>query len=331
LLLHQDVLESAAVLKGLTAGQMAELEPVCSERHYAAGEFILREGDPDPTLYVLVDGRAQLTKSTSFSGDRVRMIEFAAGDVLGELKIVDPQPNSASVVAVTDLTAVAIDLVGFADSAALTDVRAVVVGNVGQILARRLRATTSQGADALQRELEESRARAYAGRFIVLMFAMLATYQLGVTALELIPPTKRPPSSILSFAMIIWAAIPIALSLIRTPFSLESYGLTTRRAWRVALQAFVWTTPILLFLLILKLALMRWEPWMVGRTVLDPGAIFVNRGVSFSSFFCFTLSSISSIRHFRNLSRARACRARFSISLPCHPGGSTGKRLLFPT
>jgi membrane protease YdiL (CAAX protease family) len=66
--------------------------------------------------------------------------------------------------------------------------------------------------------------------------------------------------------------------LIRTPFSLESYGLTTRRAWRVALQAFVWTTPILLFLLILKLALMRWEPWMVGRTVLDPGAIFVNRG-----------------------------------------------------
>ena len=98
---YQDVLESAALLKGLTAAQMAELGSVCCVRHYAPGEFILREADPDPILYVLVDGLAQLTKSTSFSSDKVRMIEFRAGDVLGELKIVDPQPNSASVVAVT--------------------------------------------------------------------------------------------------------------------------------------------------------------------------------------------------------------------------------------
>ena len=272
---HQDVLESAALLKGLTATQMAELGSVCSVRHYAPGEFILREGDPDPILYVLVDGLAQLTKSTSFSGDKVRMIEFRAGDVLGELKVVDPQPNSASVVAVTHVIAVAIDLGAFANSPALEDARVTVLGNVGKILATRLRATTSQGADALQRELEESRARTYAGRFIVLILTMLATYELGLLVLDLVPPMERPASSILSFAMILWAAIPIVLSLRHTPFPFESYGLTTRCGGRVAVQAFLWTIPILVLLLVLKLALMRWAPDMTGRTLFDPSAVFI--------------------------------------------------------
>lgn len=272
---HQDVLESAALLKGLTAAQMDELGSVSCVRHYAPGEFILREADPDPFLYVLVDGLAQLTKSTSFSSDEVRMVEFRAGDVLGELKIVDPQPNSASVVAVTHVTAVAIELDAFASSPALADTRVTVLGNVGKILATRLRATTSQGADALQRELEESRARTYAGRFIVLILAMLATYQMGLVALDLVPPMERPVSSILSFAMIVWAAIPIALSLKHTPFPLESYGLTTRGGRQVAVQALLWTMPILVLLLVFKLALMRWAPIMMGRPLFDPSAVFI--------------------------------------------------------
>jgi CRP-like cAMP-binding protein len=286
---HQDVLESSALLKGLTAAQMIELESVCCERQYAPGEFILREADPDPIVYILVDGLAQLTKNTSFSRDKVRIIDFRAGDVLGELKIVDPQPSSASVVAVTHVTAVAIDLVAFANSAALADARATVVGNVGKILATRLRATTSQGADALQRELEESRARTYAGRFIVLILAMLATYQMGLVALDLVPPMERPVSSILSFAMIVWAAIPIALSLKHTPFPLESYGLTTRHARQVAIQALLWTMPILVLLLVFKLALMRWAPLMMGRSLFDPSAVFIGSPFDRNHYLIYAL------------------------------------------
>ena len=48
----------------------------------------------------------------------MRMGEIGSGDVLGELKIVDPQPSSASIVAVTEVIAIAIDLDGFAQSGA---------------------------------------------------------------------------------------------------------------------------------------------------------------------------------------------------------------------
>jgi CRP-like cAMP-binding protein/membrane protease YdiL (CAAX protease family) len=294
LLPHLDVLESAEVLKGLTAKQMTELGSVSSVRRYAPGEFILREGDLDPILYVLVDGHAHLTKNTSFSGDTVRMTEFREGDVLGELKIIDPRPNSASVVSVTKVTAVAIDLEALAKSSGLAEARGTILSNVGKILAARLRATTGQGADALQRELEESRARTYAGRFIVLILAMLATYQLGLLALELVPLNERPASSILSFAMIVWAAIPITLSLKHTPFPLESYGLTARRGGQFAVQALLWTIPILALMLFLKLALMRWAPSMIGRPLFDPGAVFIRTG-SFNIQLYFVYALIYSV------------------------------------
>jgi CRP-like cAMP-binding protein len=282
------VLASTDLLKGLTAAEVAELASVCEERYFASGEHILREGDHDPFLYILVDGRAQLSKSTSFGDDQILMGELGCGDVLGELKIVDPQPSSASVLAVTRVTAVAIDLDAFADLAALARARATVLGNIGKILAARLRARTGQGADAMERELDASRARAYAGRFIVLMFSMVATYQLALSALVLVPNTVRPPNSILSFIFVIWTVIPIVLSLRNNPFSLESYGLTMRRAGPIALQALIWTTPLVLLLFGLKLALMRWAPSMAHRPLFDPAALFDGRPFDLA-FYLFAI------------------------------------------
>jgi CRP-like cAMP-binding protein/membrane protease YdiL (CAAX protease family) len=272
--LPTDLLASTELLKGLTTAQVGELGSVCSERRFAPGELILREGEPDPFVYVLANGRAQLSKNTSLGSDQIQMGELRPGDVLGELKIVDPQPSSASVVAITAVTAVAIDLDAFAGSAALAEARATVLANIGRILAERLRTRTSQGADAMQHELEESRARAYAGRFIVLMFAMLSTYALALSALPLVPKAGRPHPEFLSSVFILLTVIPIVLSLRRTPFSLESYGLTMRGGRNVAFQALMWTTPLLLLLLALKLAEMRWVPGMVDRPLFDPAASF---------------------------------------------------------
>jgi membrane protease YdiL (CAAX protease family) len=153
---------------------------------------------------------------------------------------------------------------------------------VGKVLAKRLRATTSQGADALHRELEESRARAHAGAFIVLMFTMLATYQLALTALPLLPERFQPPSSVLSFLMVVYTAVPIAVALKDSPFSLESYGLSVKHWRKDIYYSFLWTLPVLALLLVVKLVLMRVTPSMVSQSIFDFSAIFVHRPGGFS-------------------------------------------------
>jgi CRP-like cAMP-binding protein/membrane protease YdiL (CAAX protease family) len=275
--LLRNLRERSALFEDVTTAQMVELRSVGRERKFTPGELILREGAPDPFVYVLMDGVANVTKTTSLGDAQMRIAELHSGDVLGELKIVDPQPSSASVIAVTEVTALVMDLDTFAESPALTAVRPILLRNVGRILAAKLRSTTGEGADAMQRELDESRARVHAGRFIVLIFTMLATYQLAISALDLVPESARPLTSVLSFIFVIWAFIPVALSLRRSPFSLESYGLTMRRSGPIALQALIWTIPLLVVVVFLKLAWLRWAVSMPGQPLFEPASVFEGR------------------------------------------------------
>ena len=266
--------EQSQLFEDVTAAQMTELRSVSRERRFAPGDVILREGAEDPFVYVLTEGSAVVTKTTSIGDEQMRVAELGRGDVLGELKIVDPQPSSATVVAVTEVTAFVMDLDIFAELPALTAVRATLFRNVGRILAEKLRTTTGGSADAMQRELEETKSRVHAGRFIVLIFTMLATYQLAISALVLVPESVRPLTSVLSFVFVIWAFIPVVLSLRRSPFSLESYGLTTKRAGPIALQALLWTVPLLAVVPALKLLWLRWDPAMAGQPLFDPASVF---------------------------------------------------------
>jgi CRP-like cAMP-binding protein/membrane protease YdiL (CAAX protease family) len=279
-----ETLTSTSLFSGLSPQQLAKLDGVCHDRYYAPGAFILREGDTDPFVYVIMEGHAELAKSSNLGEELLRMGTFRKGDVLGELKIVDAQPSSASVVAVTRVRALAIDLDAFHQASVLTAARATVLGNVGKILADRLRRTTRKGADAIDRELAETRARVYAGRFIVIILAMIATYQLALSGLLLVPPVHRPPLSILSFIFVLWTVGPVLLCLRRSPFSLRSYGLTLDKAGSTALRAALWTTPLLMVSLGIKVALIRWGPAMTDRPLFDPTALFGGRPFNLEFF-----------------------------------------------
>ena len=285
---HREILLSSALLRGLTPAQVDSLAALWEERIYAPGDYLLREGEADAFVYVLLEGRAELVKNTSLGSRPSRIGELRVGDTFGEVKIVDRRPSSASVVAATPVSVVALDLDVFDRHASLAEARATVWRNVGQILAERLRRTSITGADAIHRELAESEARAYAGRFFVFMFAMIAILELTFSALDLVPLVHRPPDSILSFVFILGSALPVLLLLRRTPFTLESYGLTFRRGWAHALRALAWTTPVLLLLLLVKVALMRWAPSMAGRPLFDPGALFAGRPFDWG-FFAFAM------------------------------------------
>ena len=271
------LLGTVPLFTGFSTQQLDDLEAVSRERVYQAGDVILSEGESDQFVYVLVDGRAQVVKQTSDTGQSMPLRELKAGEVLGEMQLLERRPSSASVLATTRVRALAIDLDTFEANPSLAATRAVLLHNLGIILADRLRHTGALGADALRRELDESRARAHAGRFALFMFGMLAAYQLALAALTLLPGGRRPSDSVLSFNFILAGCIPVVLSLRHSPYAAESYGLTWRGGWRAAGEALLWTAPVLLLLLLLKLYLTRWVPSMRDRPLFDTAALFAGR------------------------------------------------------
>jgi len=67
-------------------------------RTYRTGEVIFRVGDPGDAMYAVVDGEVEIR-----SNGRV-LERVAAGDIFGEMGLIDQSPRSADAVAGSDCT-----------------------------------------------------------------------------------------------------------------------------------------------------------------------------------------------------------------------------------
>ncbi len=75
---------------------------MCLLKHYAAGDSILEEGSTGLGMFVLLSGRVEVLKQQDGKqqdGRTISLAVLAAGDVLGEMALLDDQPRSASAVA----------------------------------------------------------------------------------------------------------------------------------------------------------------------------------------------------------------------------------------
>jgi hypothetical protein len=74
---------------------------------YQPGEVILRENDPGEAAYSIERGRVEITKE--LDGRPVHLAFLGAGDIFGEMGILDDKPRSATVTAVEETTVREID------------------------------------------------------------------------------------------------------------------------------------------------------------------------------------------------------------------------------
>lgn len=71
------------------------------------GEHIISEGEEGDCLYVLIDGEARIT----LKGRELGMIQ--AGEIIGEMALINSEKRSASVIAATDCRLAMINQVSF--------------------------------------------------------------------------------------------------------------------------------------------------------------------------------------------------------------------------
>ena len=91
-------------LKKFETRQLATLARLSKVRRYEPGECIIREGDTDPWLYFLLEGSVRITKKDVEIGTLSDV-----GEVFGEMRIIDSQIRSATVVALEPTVCLAIN------------------------------------------------------------------------------------------------------------------------------------------------------------------------------------------------------------------------------
>lgn len=98
----QDILRQAPLFSGLDDDAAGELDQSMDAKSLRRGEVLFSEGDSGDRLYIVVDGKVKLGR-TSPDGRENLLAILGPGQMFGELSFFDPGPRSATATAVTDV------------------------------------------------------------------------------------------------------------------------------------------------------------------------------------------------------------------------------------
>lgn len=103
---------SIPLLDDLNAREKKQLLLSAGHRDVQLGEVVLRKGDTDTAMYLVMDGAVEV--SESLRGQRRVLTTLGAGQLFGEAAFLMQTPRSADVTAITDSQLVVLDVDDFA-------------------------------------------------------------------------------------------------------------------------------------------------------------------------------------------------------------------------
>jgi putative ABC transport system ATP-binding protein len=85
------------LFKTLTPRQLSDVAEEMTKRHYAAGEIIIREGEPGEEFMLVSEGEVEVIRAEH------EVARLGPGDFFGEVALISGEPRNATVVAVTEV------------------------------------------------------------------------------------------------------------------------------------------------------------------------------------------------------------------------------------
>jgi CRP/FNR family cyclic AMP-dependent transcriptional regulator len=141
--LVDDVLQRAPLFAALEDEDAAELRASMTEVSLERGDSLFHEGDPGDRLYVVIEGKIKLHRSSN-DGRENMLAVLGPSEMFGELSLFDPGPRTATATALTDVRLLGL---GHQDLQPWLNGRPKVALSLLRAIARRLRRTNESLGD----------------------------------------------------------------------------------------------------------------------------------------------------------------------------------------
>lgn len=134
-------LRALPIFSGLTDHELHLLGEICETRHYDAGEYIFREGEPGNRLFVIMGGEVRISRQIPGAGEEALAV-LKPGALFGEMAVFDRSERSTDAISHSGTDVVTISRAEFEMLLDFhRDIAYKVLWAVVRVLSARLRAT----------------------------------------------------------------------------------------------------------------------------------------------------------------------------------------------
>ena len=102
--MYEDDLARVALFSSLPNKELKEVAKSCREGTYSPGSILISQGEKGLGLFMLLKGTVRITRANGPDGAEEVLGTAGAGEVIGELALLDDLPRSATVTAVDEVT-----------------------------------------------------------------------------------------------------------------------------------------------------------------------------------------------------------------------------------
>lgn len=100
-----EILKGAELFRDLNEEQLSQISNISEQKVYSKGDVICHQGAPGDSMYVISEGQVEINVRDS-DGNAYSAVYLGAGQLVGEMALVDEGPRSASVIGVDKETVV---------------------------------------------------------------------------------------------------------------------------------------------------------------------------------------------------------------------------------
>jgi len=94
-----DLLATATAFKALSPQELEELATHVTARHFERGDAVVRQDEPAAECFVITSGSVAVTRRSQAEPPAGPLATLKAGDLFGEIAIIDGSTRSATVIA----------------------------------------------------------------------------------------------------------------------------------------------------------------------------------------------------------------------------------------
>ena len=134
MMIDHSVLSKYSLFDGLEEEQIKTILALMENKVYEAGEDIIIEGEHNDRIHFILEGRESVIK------DGVKLMELGAGDIFGEMEVLEVLPVEATIrtITPTKLVTLSIDALGEIYTSDLKTYSFILM-NLARDIARKLR------------------------------------------------------------------------------------------------------------------------------------------------------------------------------------------------